>query len=192
MNVIDIDNDEHGWFDLLPAGSDQVTRMASLWKDDERGFRAVLVDFPDDWRRDAVGNQPAQEEMVSLTGAMYINGLRAGVGQLLVGVPHGTRSDTYNDADTRVLVWFSGVPGGWQDGPHDPPRDMRVVDIAPGVIRPPAEGMVGSIEVHENVAGMTFDVDVDLLWLHERKFVHLAPGEVAPDAGGLCVVKRWA
>lgn len=192
MNApIDIDTAELTWFDLLPAGSDQVTRMCQLWKDDDRGFRSVLVDFPDDWRRDTVGNQPAQEEMVALTGAMYINGLRSGVGDLLVGVPHATRSETFNDPGTRVLVWFSGQGGGWQEGPYDPPREVEVVKLAPGVVRPPHEGLVGSVEVRDGLAGEVFDQDADLLWVESRRWMHLPSGTVAPDVPGEVVVKFW-
>lgn len=191
MTPVDLDTADLSWFDLLPAGSDRATRMCQLWKDDERGLRAVLVDFPDDWRRDTVGNQPAQEEMVALTGAMYINGLRAGVGQLLVGVPHATRSETYNDPGTRVLVWFSGQGGGWQEGTYDPPRDMEVVDFAPGVVRGPREGLNGAIEVHEGVGGTVFEQEADLLWVDSRQWLHLPAATPAPDVPGRVVVKLW-
>lgn len=191
MTLTDLDNADLTWFDLLPAGSDQVTRMCSLWKDEERGLRAVLVDFPDDWRRDMVGNQPAQEEMVALSGAMYINGLRAGVGQLLVGAPHATRSETWNEPSTRVLVWFSGASGGWQEGPHDPPVDMQVVDLVPGVVRAPQAGLNGSIEVHDDIAGRVFDQEADLLWVETAQWMHLPAGEAAPAVAGRAVVKLW-
>lgn len=191
MTLVDIDTADLHWFDLLPAGSEQVTRMCALWKDEERGLRSVLVDFPDEWRRDTVGHQPAQEEMLSLTGAMYINGLRAGVGQLLVGVPHATRSQTYNDPGTRVLVWFSGASGGWEEGLPESPRDMEVVDLAPGVVRPPREGLNGSIEVHDGVKGMVFDQEADLVCVETRQWMHLAAGAPAPDLPGQVVVKLW-
>lgn len=192
MTVIDLDSPTRTWFDLTPAGADQATRMSSLWADDEGGLRSVLVDFPQGWRRDVTGNQPAQEEMVALKGAMLISGLRAGVGQLLVGEPHATRAATSCEGDTRVVVWFSGVSGGWSDGSADPPRDMVVVDLEPGVVRPPAVGMNGSIEVRSDVGGEVFDVDVDLLWVDQRRWAHLAAGEAAPAVPGQVVVKRWA
>lgn len=192
MSVIDLDSPDLEWFDLLPAGAEQTTRMSALWRDDERGLRSVLVEFPDDWHRDATGNQPAQEEMVALNGAMLISGLRAGVGQLLVGAPHATRSATSNDGPTRVVVWFAGAPGGWAEGPAEPAVEMAVVDLVPGMVRPHAEGLVGAVEVRDDVAGATFDVDVDLLWIAERRFLHLAPGEVAPDLGGPVVIRHWA
>ncbi|MFD1825482.1 MULTISPECIES: hypothetical protein [Mumia] len=192
MPILDLDQQDLSWFDLVPAGADQSTRMCALWSDDERGLRTVLVDFPDGWHRDATGNQPAQEEMVALSGAMRVSGLRAGVGELLVGPPRATRAETSNEDGTRVIVWFSGQSGGWSEGPADPPREMRVVDLAPGVVRPAEPGLNGSIEVREEVAGAVFDVDVDLLWASQQRWVHLAAGEVAPAVPGQVVVKRWA
>ncbi|WP_110241523.1 hypothetical protein [Nocardioides gilvus] len=191
MTLVDIETADLTWFDLLPAGSSRATRMSMLWKDEERGLRSVLVDFPDDWRRETTGHQPAQEEMVALSGAMHINGLRAGVGQLLVGVPHATRADTWNEPTTRVLVWFSGEGGGWQEGPHDPPFDMQVVDLEPGVVREPREGLNGSIEVHEEIAGRVFDHDADLLWVEALRWTHLPAGTAAPEVAGRAVVKLW-
>jgi hypothetical protein len=167
--------------------------MCVLWRDEERGLRSVLVDFPEGWRRDGLGNQPAQEEMVALQGAMRVSGLRAEVGQLLVGAPHATRSATSSEGDARVIVWFAGESGGWAEGPADPAVEMYVVDLEPGWVRPPAGGLVGAVEVREHVAeGETFDVDVDLLCVERRRFVHLAPGEGAPSIEGQVVVRHWA
>lgn len=191
MTVIDVQSADLTWFDLLPAGSEQATRMCSLWKDEERGLRSVLVDFPDDWHRTTVGNQPAQEEMVALSGAMHINGLRSAVGQLLVGVPHATRADTWNEPSTRVLVWFSGESGGWQEGPHDPPLDMEVVDLTPGVARGPRPGLNGSVEVHSDITGQLFDQEADVLWVETAQWMHLPAGVPAPAVEGTAVVKLW-
>ena len=191
MTLVDIDHADLKWFDLTPAGSSQATRMCMLWTDEARGLRSVLVDFPDDWRRDAPGHQPAQEEMVALTGAMYINGLRSGVGQLLVGAPHATRAQTHNDPGTRVLVWFTGESGGWEAGVSDSPREMEVVDLRPGVVRPREAEMMGSIEVREDVSGAVFDHDADLVWIDTQQWMHLAAGTPAPDVPGQVVVKLW-
>lgn len=191
MSVLDLDTADLTWIELTIAGADTPTRMSPLWSDTERELRSVIVEFPAGWRRDAVGNQPAQEEMVVLQGATHVSGLQPRVGQLLVGAPRCTRSATFSEEDCRVLVWFTGETGGWQDGPANPPVEMRLVDLELGIVRPEQEGLRGSIDVREGVAGATFDHDVDLVSVDQRKWAHLAAGAPAPDLSGQVVIKHW-
>ena len=87
-----------------------------LHADEARGTRSVFVKFPDGWRRDAVGNQPAGEEMVILSGALTISGQTAGVGEYLVVEPRATRVGDLGADGTSAVVFFSGPGGGWADG----------------------------------------------------------------------------
>lgn len=191
MRVLDLDTADLTWIDLRIAGAEEPTAMSPLWSDTERRLRSVLVQFPSGWRRDVVGNQPAQEEMIALRGSSHVSGHHAKVGQLLVGPPHCTRSATFSDEDTLVLVWFTGAIGGWQFGPVDPPIEMRLIDLKPGVVRPEEEGLHGSIEVREGMAGASFDHDVDLVSVQHRLWVHLDAGETAPELPGQVVIKHW-
>ncbi|PVG80801.1 hypothetical protein DDE18_21355 [Nocardioides gansuensis] len=191
MVVVDLRTADLEWRELTPAGADAPARMAVLHHDPVRGDRTVLVDFPDDWRRDAVGRQPSQEEMVALSGAMWLSGRRSAPGQLLVCAPWATRLETRNEPDTRVVAWFSGKAGGWVEGPADPPREVRVLDLAPGVVRPPAEGLQGSVEVREHAVGTVLETGVDLLWPASHRWAHVPAGEPLPAGEGPVVIKRW-
>ena len=70
MTLVDLDAADLQWLEHNIAGSDQPARLVMLHADAERQTRTVLVSFPPGWTRDAVGHQPAGEEMVILSGAL--------------------------------------------------------------------------------------------------------------------------
>ena len=123
-----------------------------LHADAERGTRTVLVRFPDGWKRDAVGHQPAGEEMVLLSGELTLSGLTVGTGELLVVEPRATRSATSVADDTRALVWFSGPGGGWTDGPAADAGRPRSRRWRPGSSAVPTRELVGTVTVHDELA----------------------------------------
>ena len=82
MSTTDLNAPDLSWLTHAIAGSEQAADMVMLRADAERQTRTVLVRFPDGWRRDAVGHQPAGEDMVLLSGALSISGLTAGGGRL--------------------------------------------------------------------------------------------------------------
>lgn len=191
MEIIDLTSNKFSWIPLKPAGADQKTRIVSLWADSDRGYRTVLMEFPPRWTRDAVGHQPTQEELLVVSGFVEVSGLTAREGQLLVGIPYATRSATFTPELTRVLAWFTGEAGGWQDGPADPPREMALLDLQVGAVLPPSADLRGSIQVFDELSGQSFGVDADLFWPDENEWTHLPAGSRAPVRLGRVVVKLW-
>ena len=116
LTIVDLDGDDLAWGEHQIAGAEQPAGIVMLRVDAARGARTVMVHFPDGWSRDAVGHQPAGEEMAVLDGALSISGLTCAAGQVLVVEPHATRAATSTADGTRAVVWFSGPGGGWADG----------------------------------------------------------------------------
>lgn len=189
--LIDLDADDLTWNEHAIAGAEVPARITLLSADAERGTRTVMVQFPDGWRRDAVGNQPAGEEMVLLSGELEVSGHVATPGTLLVVEPHATRAATRTGNDTRAVVWFSGAGGGWADGAHANPGNASLIATTPGAARGSVDGLVGTVEVLEQAAGATFDTDVQVLWPTTRQFVHVPAGQPVPDVAGQAVVHTF-
>ena len=78
--ITDLDSPDLTWIEHHIAGSDDPARLAMLHADAARQTRTVLVQFPPGWRRDAVGHQPAGEEMVILSGALSMSWVTAAQG----------------------------------------------------------------------------------------------------------------
>src|SRR4051794_6833836 len=164
MTAVDLDAPDLTWLEHAIAGADLPARMVMLHVDAERGTRTVLVQFPPGWKRDAVGHQPAGEEMVILSGSLSISGVTAGLGDYLVVEPRATRSATSVADDTRAVVWFSGPGGGWTDGEAVDAGTATVATLAAGLQRGPHDELIGTVTVHDDLAEQTFDADVDVLW----------------------------
>jgi hypothetical protein len=191
MTTIDLDGSDLQWAEHNIAGSDLPAKLVMLHADAERQTRTVLVQFPPGWKRDAVGHQPAGEEMVILTGALSISGVTAGLGDYLVVEPRATRSATSVADDTRALVWFSGPGGGWTDGPADDAGTATVVPLVAGEQRGAHAELVGTVTVHDELAGQTFEADVDVLWTEDRHWAHVLAGTPVPARPGRAVVHHW-
>lgn len=191
LKVIDLDSPDLTWGTHQIAGAELPAGMTMLRADAERGTRVVVVTFPDGWRRDATGNQPAGEEMVVLTGALSISGLTISAGQMLIASPFATRAATTVVDGTSALVWFSGPGGGWSDGEADLPGAAVVHTVDATLSRPAADGLVGSIEARESVAGETFADDVDLYWPAARTWAFVPAGTAAPQIEGLAIIHHW-
>ena len=189
MTVIDLDSPDLTWIEHAIAGSDKPARLSMLHADEARGTRTVLVKFPDGWRRDAVGHQPAGEEMLILSGALTLSGLTAGVGQYLVVEPRATRSATSVADGSSAVVFFSGPGGGWADGEADDAGTVSLVRVAAGEIRDARPGLVGSTTVDADIAGRVFDTDTDICWPAARRFAHVPAGTPAPDVAGQAVIR---
>ncbi|MCD4524404.1 hypothetical protein [Nocardioides sp. cx-173] len=191
MTVLDLDAPDLEWREHQIAGAEKPARMVLLHADAERGTRTVMVQFPDGWRRDAVGHQPAGEEMVLLSGALSISGHTAALGDLLVVEPRATRSATSVADGTRALVWFSGPGGGWTDGPAADAGTARVAPLAVGEQRAAHDELVGTLSVHDDLPEQSFDADVDVLWLDERSWLHAPAGTTVPARPGRAVVRHY-
>lgn len=180
------------WIEHTIAGSDVPARLAMLHADDDRGTRTVLVRFPDGWRRDAVGSQPAGEEMVILSGALSISGHTAAAGEYLVVEPRATRAATATEDGTAAVVFFSGPGGGWVEGEWEGGGSIGTAALGVGEVRAERPGLPGSVEVVEDVSGVSLDHDADLVWVASQQWLHLPAGTTAPAVAGACVVRHWA
>ena len=80
MTTADLDAADLDWKEHNISGSEKPARMVMLHASAERNTRTVMVEFPPSWKRDAVGHQPAGEEMVILSGALSISGATAAAG----------------------------------------------------------------------------------------------------------------
>jgi hypothetical protein len=192
MTTTDLDSPDLVWLEHNIAGSDQPARLVMLHADAERQTRTVLVQFPPGWKRDAVGHQPAGEEMVILDGALSMSGVTAGLGDYLVVEPRATRSATSVTDGTQALVWFSGPGGGWTDGPASDAGTAAVSPLAVGEQRGPHDELVGTVTVHDELTEQAFDADVDVLWTEDRHWVHVPAGTPVPARPGRAVVHHWA
>lgn len=191
LNAVDLNAADLTWIEHAIAGSDQPAKLAMLHADADRGTRTVLVAFPPGWRRDAVGHQPAGEEMVILSGALSISGQTAHAGDFLVVEPRATRSATSVRDDTRALIWFSGPGGGWADGEAEDAGAARAATLEPGEQRGPHDELVGTVVVYDDLPEETFPVDVDVLWTADDTWAHVPSGELVPGRPGRAVVRRW-
>lgn len=190
-DLINLDADDLTWNEHAIAGAEVPARITLLRADAERGTRTVMVQFPDGWRRDAVGNQPAGEEMVLLSGELSLSGQVAVPGTVLVLEPHATRAATSTGENTRAVVWFSGAGGGWAEGEHENAGSAGLFDAVPGAGRGAQEGLVGTLQVLEQVGGERFEADADVLWPQARTWTHVPAGEPVPDVAGLAVVHTF-
>lgn len=192
MTVVDLTGPDLEWRDHAISGSDSPARMVLLHADAERETRTVMVRFPPGWSRDAVGRQPAGEEMVMLSGALSISGHTAGVGEFLLIEPRATRSATSAADDTCAVVFFSGPGGGWVDGPDVDPGAITVSPVTDGLGRPTSARMPGSVSVLAAAGGAVLDADADVLWPESRQWAFVPAGSAVPDVPGRAVVRHWA
>lgn len=191
MTLVDLDAPDLEWRDHAISGSDLPARMVLLHADAERETRTVMVRFPPGWSRDAVGRQPAGEEMVMLSGALSISGHTAAAGDFLLIEPRATRSATSAADDTCAVVFFSGPGGGWADGPDVDPGSISVAAVSDDLDRPTSARMPGSVSTLADASGVVFDADVDLLWPGSGQWAFVSAGEAAPAVVGRVVVRRW-
>ncbi|MEQ6903589.1 hypothetical protein [Nocardioides sp. YIM 152588] len=190
--TVDLDATDLTWAEHRIAGAEQPARIALLRADAERGTRTVMVRFPDGWTRDAVGNQPAGEEMAILDGELRISGLVGAPGQMLVIEPRATRSATSTADGTRAVVWFSGAGGGWADGEAEDAGSMELLSVEAGLERPARPGLNGAVALVEEAAGAVFDVDADVLWPDARRWAFVPAGTAAPALEGPAIVHTWS
>jgi hypothetical protein len=191
MITADLDATDLDWRDHQISGSDKPARMVLLHADAERNTRTVMVEFPPSWKRDAVGHQPAGEEMVILSGALSISGQTAAAGGYLLVEPRATRSATSVLDGTRALVWFSGPGGGWADGMNGDPGAILTAPVSTRLSRVPSGRMPGSVSVYDDLAEQTFPSDVDVLWTDHRQWAYVPSGEPVPARSGQAVVRHW-
>ncbi len=189
MTLVDLNSDELNWFEAQIAGAELKARMTMLHSDPERSVRTVLVAFPDGWRRDAVGTQPAGEEMICLTGALTVTGITATPGTFLTITPRALRSATSTEDGTRAVVWFTGEGGGWVDGKELVTGTATLSDLDDGFVRQPQDGLRGRVELRQDAAGQVFDVDVEIVWPERQRYAFVPAGESVPQTAGRALVR---
>lgn len=192
MSTVDLTSSELAWFEAAIAGADLKARMTMLNQDEARGIRTVLVEFPAGWRRDAVGTQPAGEEMVPLSGALSVSGVTAEPGHFLVITPRALRSATSTVDGTRALVWFSGPGGGWVDGEDLVTGTLNLHQPGAGFVRTETEGLHGRVELRDDVAGTVLDQDAEIVWPAESTYAVVRAGETVPSVSGSALVRLLA
>ena len=191
VTLIDLDADDLTWIEHAIAGSDLPARLSMLRADEARGTRTVFVKFPDGWRRDAVGHQPAGEEMLMMTGSLTLSGMTANVGDFLVVEPKATRSATSVANGSSAVVFFSGPGGGWADGPAADAGEISLARVEPGEIRGERPGLVGTTTVLAEASGQVFDADADICWPTARRFAHVPAGAAVPACHGQAVIRLF-
>ena len=189
MTLIDLDSADLTWIEHAIAGSDLPAKLSMLHADDATGTRTVFVKFPDGWRRDVVGHQPAGEEMLILTGSLHLSGHTADAGGYLVVAPRATRAATSVADGTSAVVFFSGAGGGWADGAAENAGTITLLQVVAGQGRGEHPGLVGSTLFTEDAAGTTYDVDADVCWPTARAFAHVPAGTPVPEGTGVAVVR---
>lgn len=191
LTIVDLDGDDLAWGEHRIAGAEQPARIVLLRANAELGTRTVMVRFPDGWTRDAVGHQPAGEEMAVLGGALSISGLTCESGQILVVEPKATRAATSTADGTRAVVWFSGAGGGWTDGEAADAGTAAVHPADAELARGPHDGLVGTLTARDDAAGAVFETDVEVLWPEARRWAFVPAGAAAPAIAGFAIVHTF-
>ena len=189
MSIVDLMSDTHDWLDAGVAGADRTVRMYPLHVDLQRGTRTVLVSYPDGWSRETTGTQPAGEELVPLAGAFSMSGHRAAVGEVLWTTPRALRTATSTDEGTRAIIFYSGSGGGWEDGVSSAVGTVERRTIGTGVVRPEADGLVGRLELVEEVPADGFEVDAEIVWVESSRYAFVPRGGLPPAVPGRALVR---
>lgn len=189
--VVDLTADDLAWGEHQIAGAEKPAGIVMLGANAERGTRTVMVRFPDGWTRDAVGNQPAGEEMAVLDGALTISGLTCAAGQVLVVEPRATRSATSTLDGTCAVVWFSGAGGGWSDGEAADAGAIELFTADAELDRGARDGLVGNLVARDDVAGAVLDTDAEVLWPAERRWAAVPAGTPVPDIAGFAIIHTF-
>lgn len=188
--VIDLLSDDPTFVEAPIAGAEGKVRMSMLNVDEDRGIRSVLVAFPDGWRRDATGNQPAGEELVVVRGALSLSGNEAAPGRFLHVTPRALRSDTFTADGTRAVVWFTGQGGGWVEGDSLVEGTVTLTELSDGFVRKPVAGLHGQVEYAAFVSGCVFENDVEIVWIDSAKYAKVAAGQTVPPVAGPALVRQ--
>lgn len=191
LTIVDLDSDQLVWGDHQIAGAEQPARIAMLRADADAGTRTVIVQFPDGWTRDAVGHQPAGEEMAVLSGELSISGLTCTPDQVLVVEPRATRAATSTADSTRAVVWFSGAGGGWADGQAADAGTAELLAADASLVRGRRDGLVGSMFARDDVAGVVFDTGTEVLWPQTRRWAYVPAGTSVPEIRGFAIVHTF-
>ena len=189
MSIVNLMNDALEWLDAGVAGAGSTVRMYPLHVDLQRGTRTVLVSYPDGWSRAVTGTQPAGEELVPLSGAFAMSGHRAVVGEVLVSTPRAVRAATSTEDGTRAIVFYSGSGGGWEEGESSVAGTVECRTIGTGVLRAEADGLVGRLEVVEEVPAEGFEVDAEVVWLESSSYAFVPRGGLPPALAGRALVR---
>lgn len=191
LTIVDLDSNELVWGEHQIAGAEQPARIAMLRANAGAGTRTVIVRFPDGWTRDAVGNQPAGEEMAVLSGELSISGLTCTPDHVLVVEPRATRAATSTADNTRAVVWFSGAGGGWADGEAVDAGSAELFAADASLSREARVGLVGSMFARNDVAGVVFDTETEVLWPQARRWAYVPANTSVPEIRGFALVHTF-
>lgn len=189
MSIVDLMSDDHEWLEARISGAELTARMYPLHVDLQRGTRTVLLAYPDGWHRRTSGTQPAGEEFVALTGGFTMSGHQVAPGEVLVVTPRALRTETSSEDGTRAIIFYSGPGGGWEegDGLAEGTVEPRAIDT--GLVRAATEGLVGRMEVLEEVPVDGFEVDTEVVWLETSEYAFVPRGGLPPTVAGRALVR---
>lgn len=191
LRIVDLDADDLTWGQHAIAGAERPAGIVMLRMDAERGTRSCVVAFPEGWRRDVTGNQPAAEEMAVLSGVVTMSGLTCNEGEVLVVEPRATRTETFVTGRAIAVVWFSGPGGGWADGVAPDAGAAQIHTADSSFHRAERDGLVGTLSGHDDVSGRIFDVDVEVLWPTLRMWAFVPAGQRVPEFAGFALVHTY-
>lgn len=192
MSIVDLMSDSHEWLEARISGAELAARMYPLHVDLQRGTRTVLLTYPDGWNRRASGTQPAGEEFVALSGGLTMSGHQAVPGEVLVVTPRALRAETSSQDGTRAIIFYSGPGGGWEEGSGLAEGTVTSVEIVPGVVRAATQGLVGRLEVLEELPVDGFEVDAEVVWLESFQYAFVPRGGLPPTVAGRVLVRFLA
>lgn len=192
MSIVDLMSDSHEWLEARISGAELTARMYPLHVDLERRTRTVLLTYPDGWHRCTSGTQPAGEELVALTGGFTMSGCQVAPGEVLVVTPRALRAETSSDDGTRAIIFYSGPGGGWDEGDGLVAGTVESREIVTGVVRAAEEGLVGRLEVVDEVPADGFEVDAEVVWLESSQYAFVPRGGLPPAVAGRALVRFLA
>lgn len=189
MSIVDLTSTQHEWLEANVSGAEQPVRMYPLHIDLQRGTRTVLVEYPAGWRREAAGTQPAGEELVPVTGAFSMSGQRVVAGEVMVSTPRALRRETSVDGVTRAVAFYSGPGGGWIENDADASGTVTTVEIRGDVVRAATDGLVGHLELRDELPEDGLEDDAEIIWLDAQRYAFVPRGGMPPQVEGRVLIR---
>lgn len=196
--MIDLLGAGPAWEPVRPPGANGPAERVRLGVDPVTGARLALLRFPPGWRSDARGRYDAGEELVVLSGRIYVSSISYRTGHYGWIPPGGFRHDTVSPDGATVLSWFAHRPQ-WTDAargaPYGPslraPLDTLVLPAGGLLLRGGGPGHEHGRTVVHPAQPSTVEDGMELLWLADAHW-HRAgdgptparPGPVLLRSGG--------
>jgi hypothetical protein len=188
--VIDLLGAGPVWEPVRPPGANGDAERAKL------GAGLALMRFPPGWERDARGFYDAGEELVVLSGRIYVSSISYRTGHYGWIPPGGFRHDTVSPDGATVLSWYAHRPQ-WTDAARGAPLGPSLRAPLDTLVLPP-QGILlrGGGAGHEHgrtemlpAQPSTVEDGTELLWIADAHWHRVGPGPTPVRAGP--VLARW-